>query len=77
MLPNFQAIVPAIDRICYSLAILVINRGLNMNYSIWKFITTGLLLVLLTGISACGQKGDLYLPPKDVSQQQSLENSHV
>ncbi|MEQ8288158.1 MAG: lipoprotein [Gammaproteobacteria bacterium] len=48
-----------------------------MNNSIWKLMTTGILLLLLTGISACGQKGDLYLPPEEVSQQQPAEISHV
>ena len=27
-----------------------------------KMIRVGILLMLLSGVSACGQKGDLYLP---------------
>ena len=29
-----------------------------------KMIRMGIILMLLSGVSACGQKGDLYLPPE-------------
>ena len=29
-----------------------------------KMIRVGIILMLLSSVSACGQKGDLYLPPE-------------
>lgn len=45
----------------------------RLNVSLVKVITLSCLMLAMIGLSACGNKGNLYLPEKD--QQQEEQNN--
>ncbi len=68
MLSNFTAVVSAALRICYSLQHSTL-RDTGMKNTIWNALPVGALLLVLLALGACGQKGDLYLPEEELSEE--------
>ncbi len=48
-----------------------------MSNTVKKHWVTGLAVAMVILLSACGQKGDLYLPPEEVTQHHFDDISHV